>query len=116
MRKLIFAGMLAVLVLIASAPVLGQVAFEIGDTENESGGVGTSNEFEISGNNNSACLGQQQFGNTGNFTNQQGALQYASVVDDLGFAGPGIGFAPESETACEQAVQQAAAASSGLPK
>ena len=112
MRKLIFAGMLAVLVLIASAPVLGQVAFEIGDTENESGGVGTSNEFEISGNNNSACLGQLQFGNTGNFTNQQGALQYASEVDDLGFAGPGIGFAPENETACEQEVQQAAAASS----
>ena len=61
-------------------------------------------------------LGQQQFGQTGNFTNQQGALQYASEVDDLGFAGLGIGFAPESETACEQAVQQAAAASSGLPK
>ncbi len=112
MRKLILAGMLAVLVLIASAPVLGQVAFEIGDTENESGGVGTSNEFEISGNNNSACLGQQQFGNSGNFTNQQGALQYASDADDLGFAGPEIEFAPENETACEQAVQQAAAASS----
>src|ERR687890_2335023 len=100
------------LVLVAAAPVIAQVGFEIGDTENESGGIGTSNEFEISGNNNSACLGQLQFGNTGNFTNQQGALQYASEVDDLGFSGPGIGFAPESETACEQAVQQAAAASS----
>src|SRR5215204_2338275 len=116
MKKLmLMAAMLAVLALIA-APVLAQVAFEIGDTENESGGVGTSNEFEISGNNNSACLGQQQFGNTGNFTNQQGALQYASGVDDLGFAGPEIEFAPESETACEQAVQQAAAASSGPAK
>ena len=112
MRKLILAGMLAVLVLIASAPVFGQVAFEIGDTENESGGVGTSNEFEISGNNNSACLGQQQFGNTGNFTNQQGALQYASEVDDLGFGAGELEFAPENETACEQEVQQAAAASS----
>ena len=105
-----------VLMLVAAAPVVAQVAFEIGDTENESGGIGTSNELEIEGNNNNACLGQQQFGNTGNFTNQQGALQYASDVDDLGFAGPGIGFAPESETACEQAVQQSAAASSGLPK
>ena len=115
MKKLMLAAIL-VLVLVASAPVLAQVAFEIGDTENESGGIGTSNELEIAGNNNSACLGQQQFGQTGNFTNQQGALQYASEVDDLGFAGPGIGFAPESETACEQEVQQAAAASSGLPK
>src|SRR5215207_10610327 len=115
MKKLmLMAAMLAVLALIA-APVVAQVAFEIGDTENESGGIGTSNELEIAGNNNSACLGQQQFGNTGNFTNQQGSLQYASVVDDLGLSGPGIGFAPESETACEQAVQQSAAASSFAP-
>jgi hypothetical protein len=116
MKKLmLMAAMLAVLALIA-APVVAQVAFEIGDTENESGGIGTSNELEIAGNNNNACLGQQQFGQTGNFTNQQGALQYASGVDDLEFGGPEIEFAPESETACEQAVQQAAAASSGLPK
>ena len=112
MKKLILAGTLAVLILVASAPVFGQVAFEIGDTENESGGIGTSNELEIEGNNNNACLGQQQFGNTGNFTNQQGALQYDSEVDDLEFGAPEIEFAPENETACEQAVQQSAAASS----
>src|SRR5829696_2211928 len=110
---MLMVAMLAVLALVA-APVIAQVAFEIGDTENESGGIGTSNEFEIEGNNNSACLGQQQFGNTGNFTNQQGSLQYASVIDDQEFGGPGIGFAPESETACEQAVQQSSAASSGV--
>ncbi len=113
---LLFSAIAMVVALVGAVPALAQVAFEIGDTENESGGIGTSNEFEIAGNNNSACLGQEQFGNSGNFTNQQGALQYASVVDDLGFAGPGIGFAPENETGCEQAVQQAAAASSGLPK
>src|SRR5215203_5893226 len=104
--------MLAVLVLIASAPVLGQVAFEVGDTENESGGIETENAFGIEGNNNNACLGQLQFGQTGNFTNQQGALQYASDADDLEFGGPEIEFGPENETACEQEVQQAAAASS----
>ena len=112
MRKLILAGMLAVLVLIASAPVLGQVAFEIGDTENESGEIETENSFGIEGDNNNACLGQLQFGNTGNFTNQQGALQYASEVDDLEFGAGEFEFAPENETACEQEVQQAAAASS----
>src|SRR5215207_1999000 len=100
------------LVLVASAPVVAQVGFEIGDTENESGGIGTSNEFEIAGDNNSACLGQLQFGNTGNFTNQQGALQYASDADDLEFGAGEFEFAPENETACEQAVQQSAAASS----
>src|SRR5215212_3290653 len=112
MKKLmLMAAMLAVLALIA-APVVAQVAFEIGDTENESGGIGTSNELEIAGNNNNACLGQLQFGNTGNFTNQQGALQYASDADDLEFGAGEFEFAPENETACEQEVQQAAAASS----
>src|SRR5215204_5244565 len=105
MKKLmLMAAMLAVPALVA-APVIAQVAFEIGDTENESGGIGTSNELEIEGNNNNACLGQQQCG-----------LQYASGVDDLEFSAGELSFAPESETACEQAVQQASAASSGLPK
>src|SRR5215207_11690992 len=108
---MMLAAMLA-LVLVAAAPVLAQVGFGIGDTENESGEIETENAFGISGNNNSACLGQLQFGQTGNFTNQQGSLQYASGVDDLGFAGPEIEFGPENETACEQAVQQSAAASS----
>ena len=108
---MLIVAMLAVLALIA-APVLAQVSFEISDSENESGGIETENEFAIEGDNNNACLGQLQFGQTGNFTNQQGALQYASGVDDLEFAGPEIEFAPENETACEQEVQQAAAASS----
>ena len=112
MRKLILiVAMMAVLALVA-APVLAQVGFGIGDTENESGEIETENAFEISGNNNSACLGQLQFGNTGNFTNQQGALQYASDADDLEFGAGEFEFAPENETACEQAVQQSAAASS----
>ncbi len=104
--------MLAVLVLVASAPVIAQVSFEIGEAENESGDIQTETSFSIEGNNNNACLGQLQFGNTGNFTNQQGALQYTSDVDDLEFAGPEISFAPENETSCDQAVQQSAAASS----
>src|SRR5918997_670586 len=110
MKKWMMLAAILALVLVAAAPVVAQVAFEIGDTENESGGVGSSHELEIAGDNKKPCLGQQQFGQTGNFTNQQGSLQYASEVDDLGFAGPGIGFAPESETACEQAVQQSSAA------
>src|SRR5215204_591825 len=109
---LLFTVIAMVVALVGADPALAQVAFEIGDTENESGGIGTSNEFEIEGNNNSACLGQQQFGQTGNFTNQQGTLQYASVVDDLEFGAGELEFVPESETACEQAVQQSAAASS----
>jgi hypothetical protein len=131
---LLAAAMLAVLVLVA-APVYSQirfdndrndrfdhrdrfdnnrggVSFETGDAENESGDIETDNSFSIEGNNNNACLGQLQFGQTGNFTNQQGALQYGSDADDIEFEGPEISFAPENETSCEQAVQQSAAASS----
>jgi len=90
-------------------------SLEIGDTENESGDIETENSFSIEGNNNSACLGQQQFGQTGNFTNQQAALQDFSGADDLEFGGPENEFGPESETACEQAVQQSSAASSFTP-
>jgi len=112
LKKWMMLAAILALVLVAAAPVLAQVSLEIADTENESGGIETENEFAIEGNNNSACLGQLQFGQTGNFTNQQGALQYASDVDDLEFAGPEIEFAPENATECEQAVQQSAAASS----
>ena len=90
----------------------GEVSFGLGDVENESGDIETENSFEIEGDNNNACLGQSQFGQTGNFTNQQGTLQFDSDADDLEFGGGEFEFAPENETACEQAVQQSAAASS----
>src|SRR5215207_9992394 len=112
MKKLMLMAAILGMVLVAAAPVVAQVGFEIGDTENESGEIETENSFEIEGNNNNACLGQLQFGNTGNFTNQQGVLQYDSEADDLEFGAGEFEFAPENETACEQEVQQAAAASS----
>ncbi len=90
----------------------GEVSLGLGDVKNESGDIETENSFEIEGDNNNACLGQSQFGNSGNFTNQQGALQFDSDADDLEFGGSEISFAPENETACEQDVEQAAAASS----
>jgi len=90
----------------------GDFSFEIGDVRNESGNIETENDFEISGNNNNACLGQLQFGQTGNFTNQQGVGQFFSEADDVEFGGGDITFAPENETGCEQDVEQATAASS----
>jgi|SRR5215204_469412 len=62
---------------------IGNVSFEIGDVENESGDIELENNFSVEGNNNNVCVGQQQFGNTGNFTNQQGVLQSGGVfIDD----------------------------------
>jgi hypothetical protein len=90
----------------------GEVSLGLGDVENESGDIELENDFSIGGNNNNACFGQQQFANSGNFTNQQGALQFDSDADDLEFGGGEFGFGPENETACEQDVEQASAASS----
>ena len=53
-----------------------------------------------------------QFGNTGNFANEQGTTQTDIGEFEQEFAGPEIEFAPENGTECEQAVQQPSAASS----
>jgi hypothetical protein len=116
LKKLTFMVAVLALLTLVAVPVIAQVGFEIGDAENESGEIETENNFSIKGNNNNACLGQLQFGNTGNFTNQQGVLQYGSEADDIEFEGPEIEFAPENETKCDQKVQQAAAASSSWDK
>src|SRR5215213_10013961 len=108
---MLLVAMLA-LVLVAAAPVIAQVTGpNFDDQESESGGIGTSTELAIEGNNNSQCAGLLQFGQLGNVSNEQGTLQYFTAGDNE-FEGPETEFAPENETACEQAVQQAAAASS----
>src|SRR5215207_2933355 len=61
----------------------GGVTFEIGDAENESGDIETESSFAVEGNNNNTCLGQLQFGNISNFTNQQGALKFGSPDNDF---------------------------------
>src|SRR5829696_752645 len=83
------------------------------DQELESGDIETETDISIEGNNNNQCVGLSQFGNTGNFANQQGTTQF-DIGDEFEqeFEGPEIEFAPENETACDQDVQQAAAASS----
>src|SRR5215213_3646465 len=72
----------------------GEVSLGLGDAENDSGDVELDNEFSIGGNNNNACFGQQQFANSGNFTNQQSALQFGGGVDnfDRNHRGDGDGF------------------------
>jgi len=48
------------------------VSLDIGDVDNRSGDVDIDNATSVGGSNNNVCLGQSQFGQTGNFTNQQG--------------------------------------------
>src|SRR5829696_6350206 len=108
---MLLAAILA-MVLVAAAPIIAQeVGFD--HQELESGEIETETSLSIEGNNNSQCAGLLQFGQTGNFPNQQGTAQY-DISDEFEqeFEGPETEFAPANETACEQAVQQAASASS----
>ncbi len=91
----------------------GDFGPDFDDQELESGDIDTETDISIEGSNNNQCVGALQFGNTGNFANQQGTSQY-DIGDEFEqeFEGPEFEFAPENETACEQAVQQSSAASS----
>ena len=111
MKKLMLLVAILALVLVAAAPVLAQVV-GFDDQEFESGDIETETSFSIEGNNNNQCVGALQFGQSGNFGNQQGTSQYDIPEFEQEFAGPETEFAPENGTECEQAVQQAAAASS----
>jgi len=98
------------------------------DQELESGEIETETDISIEGNNNNQCVGALQFGQTGNIANQQGTSEFGDggfghggffVRDDNDnnngdneFRGPDVTFSPENETACDQGVEQAAAASS----
>jgi len=112
MKKLMLLVAVLAMVMLAAAPVIAQVGNEFDDQEFESGEIETETSLSIEGNNNNQCAGLLQFGQTGNFANQQGTTQYDNPELEQEFAGPEYEFAPENETACEQAVQQSAAASS----
>ncbi len=113
MKKLMLLAAILAMVLVAAAPVVAEVANEFDDQELESGGIETETSLSIEGNNNNQCAGLLQFGQTGNFGEQQGTSQYDNPEsDDQEFEGSEYEFAPENETVCEQEVQQAAAASS----
>src|SRR4051812_9785044 len=113
MRKLItLAAVLALLALVA-VPALAQVGLENEQETNNTGDVELNTSVESSGNNSNSCVAPLQFGNTGNFQNEQNFLQYASQADDIEFsAGDGFTFAPEQSVQCDQKVQQSSAASS----
>ena len=111
MKKLIVLVAILAMVMVAAAPALTQVV-GFDDQEFESGEIETETSLAIDGNNNNQCAGLLQFGQTGNFGNEQGTAQYDQGEFEQEFEGPETEFGPENETGCEQAVQQAAAASS----
>ena len=112
MKKLMMLAAMLALVLAVAVPAIAQVANGVGN-ESESGDVSPSFSVQSTGNNSNQCVTPLQFGNTGNFQNAQGFLQYNSTDDDLSGEGGTFEFAPELTAPCTQAVQQSSAASSG---
>ena len=111
MKKLMMLAAILALVLALAVPAMAQVSQELGN-ETESGDVAPSFSVQSTGNSSNQCVTPLQFGNTGNFQNAQGFLQYASTADDLEGEGPEFSFAPVLTAPCDQKVQQSSAASS----
>ena len=110
LRKLMLLAAMLALALVAAAPAVAQVAQEFSQEDVESGGVEPAAEIANKGNNVNLCAALLQSAQSGNVQNEQGAVQYKTEVDDLGFGGSSITLTPEAAQECEQVIQQAAAA------
>ena len=114
MRKLMMLAAMLAIVGLAVAPAIAQVIDNELEQAAESGDFEAETEISLSGDNSNQCAPVLQFGNTGNNQNAQALTQYASPLEDVDLEGGFIAFEPEFENACEQAVQQAAAAGTAV--
>jgi LPXTG-motif cell wall-anchored protein len=106
---MLLAAMLA-LALVAAAPAMAQVSQGFSEEDVESGDVEPAFEVANKGNNANICPTGHQSAQSGNVQNEQGATQYQTGVDDIGFGGSNITIESESEGECVQTIEQAAAA------
>jgi hypothetical protein len=112
LKKLMLLAAMLAMVLAVAIPAIAQVVGENEQETDSTGEIEAALEVSQSGNNSSSCVAPTQFGNTGNFQNDQNFIQYSSIADDIEFsAGDGFSFAPEQAVECDQSVEQAAAAS-----
>ena len=113
MKKLMLLAAVLAMVIVAAVPAIAQIGQE-SEQETESGEVDQSFTVTSSGDNSNQCAGIQGVANTGNAQNQLDFIQYASTADDFEFdeVGSNVDVSPVNTTTCDQAVQQAAAASS----
>ncbi len=111
LRKLMLLAAMLAIVAVAAAPVLAQVVQEFELEEAESGDAEPELTVENTGDSSNICVGALQQTNTGNVQNIQGVNQYAvKETDDIELTGANITISPEAEVACEQTIEQAAAA------
>ena len=110
LKKLMMLGALVAMVVVAAAPALAQVGQGFGESRVTSGKSSPSFSVSNKGNNVSLCPSGQQVGQTGQVANEQGALQYNSKADDIGFSGSELTVTPSETAECTQTIEQSAAA------
>ena len=110
MKKFMLVVAMLAIVLVAAVPALAQVSNEFSERRVTSGKASPSFAFSNKGNNVNACPVAQQIAQTGNVANEQGALQFESKSDDIGFSGSELTVTPSETAECTQTISQAAAA------
>src|SRR5919199_3058613 len=110
LKKLMMLGAMVAMVVVAAAPALAQVGQGFGESRVTSGKSSPSFSVSNKGNNVSLCPTGSQVGQTGQVANEQGALQYNSKADDIGFSGSELTVTPSETAECTQTISQAAAA------
>ena len=110
LKKLVLLGAMVAMVVVAAAPAIAQVGQGFGESRVTSGKSSPSFSVSNKGNNVSLCPTGQQVGQTGQVANEQGALQYESKADDIGFSGSSVELTPAETAECTQTIEQAAAA------
>jgi hypothetical protein len=113
LKKLMLLAALLAMLVVAAVPAIAQIGQE-SEQETESGEVDQSFEASSTGDNSNQCAAIQGVANTGNAQNQLDLIQYGSTADDFEFdeVGSNVDVSPANTTTCDQAVEQAAAASS----
>ena len=110
MKKLVLLGAIVAMVVVAAAPAIAQVSQEESERRITSGKSSPSFSVSNKGKNVNLCPTGQQTGNTGQVANEQGAVQYQSKADDIGFSGSELTITPSETAECTQTIEQAAAA------
>ncbi len=111
MRRIMVVLSLVAIAVVAAAPAIAQVGQEFSEEDVESGGVSPAVGISNKGNNVNLCPTVLQSANSGNVQNEQGVVQYETVVDSIGAGGSSITMGAESAGECTQTISQAASAS-----
>src|SRR5918912_2874697 len=99
------------MVIVAAAPAIAQpVTQEESERRITSGTATPKVEVSNKGNNVNLCTDLLQAAQTGNVANEQGAVQYKTKTDDIGFSGSSVELTPAATAECTQTIEQAAAA------